>query len=29
MAWYIAVAHFFAGAFLSKGVPHFLTLRTG
>jgi hypothetical protein len=29
MAWYIAVAHFFAGAFLSNGVPHFVNGISG
>ena len=29
MAWYIAVAHFFAGTFLSNGVPHFVNGISG
>ena len=29
MAWYIAVAHFIAGAFLSNGVPHFVNGVSG
>lgn len=24
MAWYVYLAHFFAGAFLANGVPHFI-----
>jgi hypothetical protein len=29
MTWYIAVAHFFAGALLSNGVPHFVNGISG
>ena len=29
MAWYLAVAHFFAGAFFSNGVPHFVNGISG